>query len=203
MRDGNSLAENGSCLWAHSHMSDATILLGAIQQGDPRAAERLLVLVYAELRKLAASKMAREREGQTLQPTALVHEAWLRLVSEGARRFENRAHFFASAAEAMRRILVDRARRRLAVRHGGGLQKVEFDDELIESGQPDDQLLAVHEALDKLSSKHPLQAELVKLRYFTGLTIEEAAELLNISVSTAGNYWLFARTWLLREIERK
>ncbi len=186
-----------------SQMSDATLLLSAIKEGDPQAAQRLLVLVYDELRKLAASKMAREREGQTLQPTALVHEAWLRLVSDGARRFENRAHFFASAAEAMRRILVDRARRRLAVRHGGGLQKVEFDDNLIESGQPDDQLLAVHEALDQLSSKYPLQAELVKLRYFTGLTIEESAELLDISVSTAGNYWVFARTWLLREIERR
>jgi RNA polymerase sigma factor (TIGR02999 family) len=184
-------------------MSDATILLKAIEQGDPRAAERLLVLVYDELRKLAASKMTRERAGQTLQPTALVHEAWLRLVSDGARRFENRAHFFASAAEAMRRILVDRARRKLAIRHGGGLQRVDFEENSIESSLPDDQLLAVNEALDLFAVKHPVQAQLIKLRYFTGLTIEETAELLDISVSTAKNYWVFARTWLLREIERK
>jgi RNA polymerase sigma factor (TIGR02999 family) len=155
--DRNSLVENGSCLWVPSHMSDTTILLGAIQEDDPQAAERLLMNVYDELHKLAASKMAREREGQTLQPTALVHESWLRLFSDGARRFESRAHFFASAAEAMRRILVGRARRRLAVRHGGGFQKVEFDDNLIESSEPDDQPLAVHEALEKISAKQQIR----------------------------------------------
>lgn len=182
-------------------MSDVTLLLTSVAHGNSRAAEELLVLVYNELRKLASHKMARERPGQTLQPTALVHEAWLRLVSSRNPRFENRAHFFSAAAEAMRRILIDRARRKLALRHGGGSVAEEFDEAEIATGEQDDHLLAVHEALDKLAQDYPRQAELVKLRYFAGLTIEESAQLLDVSVSTANNYWAFSRTWLFREIK--
>lgn len=184
-------------------MSDATLMLTAVANGEPQAAERFLVLVYQELRTLASSRMARERSPQTLQPTALVHEAWLRLISSRTPQFANRSHFFAAAAEAMRRILIDRARRRLAQRHGGGRETVELDDEQIDAGQPDDQLVAVHEALDVMVRNYPRQAELVKLRYFAGMTIEETADLLGVSLSTAKNDWMFARTWLFRELERK
>lgn len=184
-------------------MTDATLLLSGISAGEPQAAERLLVLVYNELRTLASCRMARERTPQTLQPTALVHEAWLRLVAARNPRFENRAHFFAAAAEAMRRILIDRARRRLAQRHGGGAECVELDAEAIVAAQPDDQLLAVHDALDRMVELYPRQAELVKLRYFAGMTIEETADLLGVSLSTAKNDWMFARTWLFREIETR
>lgn len=183
--------------------SDATLLLTAIHQGDTTAAERLLVLVYNELRSLACRKMSRERAFHTLQPTALVHEAWLRLIASRNPHFENRAHFFGAAAEAMRRILIDRARRRLAQRHGGGQEAMPLDEENIVAHQPDDQLLAVHEALDRMAQDFPRQAELVKLRYFAGMTIEETAELLGVSLSTAKNDWTFARTWLFREIERR
>ena len=189
---------------AHSlreNMGDATQLLAAVEQGDPKAAERLLELVYEELRRLASFKMAREAPGQTLQPTALVHEAWLRLVGTANPRFENRAHFFSAAAEAMRRILIDRARRKLTARHGGGYERVDLDGYDLAAPESDQQLLAVHDALDKLAMDHPVQAELVKLRYFAGLTNEETAQLLDISVSTAKNYWSFSRAWLLREIE--
>jgi len=182
-------------------MSDATQLLAAVDQGDPKAAEKLLDLVYEELRRLASFKMAQEAPGQTLQPTALVHEAWLRLVGATDRRFENRAHFFSAAAEAMRRILIDRARRKLTQRHGGGYERVGLDGYDLAVPESDQQLLAVHDALDKLAKDHPVQAELVKLRYFAGLTNEETAQLLDISVSTAKNYWSFSRAWLLREIE--
>lgn len=182
-------------------MSDATLLLTALDQGDPQAAEKLLELVYEELRLLAASKMAREAPGQTLQPTALVHEAWLRLVGAQNPKFENRAHFFSAAAEAMRRILIDRARRKLAQRHGGGFERVDLDGQDLAAPGADQQLLAVHEVLDKLAKEHPVQAELVKLRYFAGMTNEEAAQILDISVSTAKNYWTFARTWIYQEIK--
>jgi RNA polymerase sigma factor (TIGR02999 family) len=184
-------------------MSDATVMLAAIEQGDPLAAEQLLELVYDELRRLAAFKMAQEAPGHTLQPTALVHEAWLRLVTAEGRKFENRSRFFSAAAEAMRRILIDRARRKKAQRHGGRLERVEFNEFELVAPSEDDQLLAVHEALDKLALEYPLQAELVKLRYFGGMTNEEVAQILGISVSTAKNYWTFARAWLFQAIENK
>jgi RNA polymerase sigma factor (TIGR02999 family) len=182
-------------------MSDATLLLTAVEQGDPKAAEKLLSLVYEELRKLATRKMAREAPGQTLQPTALVHEAWLRLVGAKSPRFENRAHFFSAAAEAMRRILIDSARRKLAVRHGGGCERVALEGLDLAAPDADQQLLVVHEVLDKLAREHPAQAEVVKLRYFAGMTNEETAQVLGISVSTAKNYWTFARTWIFHEIK--
>ena len=182
-------------------MSDATVMLAAINTGDPKAAEELLVLVYDELRRLAASKLALEAPGQTLQPTALVHEAWLRLVGNHAPAFKDREHFFRASAEAMRRILIDRARRKHTIRHGGGYQRVDFEDFDLAAPSADHQLLAVNEALDKFALEHPAQAELVNLRYFAGLTIEEVSEVLGISISTAKNYWTFSRAWLLNEIE--
>lgn len=182
-------------------MSDATLLLNAVEQGNPQAAEKLLELVYGELRRLAASKMAREVPGQTLQPTELVHEAWLRLVGNQHPKFENRAHFFAAAAEAMRRILIDRARRKLTVRHGGDYERVDLDGQDLAATEADQQLLAVHEVLDKLAGEHPIQAEVVKLRYFAGMTNEETSQALGISVSTIKNYWTFARTWIFQEIK--
>lgn len=146
--------------------------------------------------------MAGEAPGHTLQPTALVHEAWLRLVGNGAPQFANRAHFFAAAAEAMRRILIDRARRKRAARHGGNQHRTAFDEaDLVASIAADDEMLAVHEALDKLAAAHPQEAELVKLRYFVGMTLDEASEALGISARTADNYWAHARAWLYREIK--
>jgi RNA polymerase sigma factor (TIGR02999 family) len=185
------------------NVSDATQLLNAVEPGNPKAAEELLELVYEELRRLAAFKMAQEAPGQTLQATALVHEAWLRLVTAEGRKFENRTHFFSAAAEAMRRILIDRARRKQTQRHGGGWERVQLDEFELAAPTADDQLLAVHEALDKLALEHPLQAEVVKLRYFAGMTNEEVAQILGISVSTAKNYWTFSRAWLFHEIENK
>jgi len=182
-------------------VSDLTLILQQMERGDPQAADRLLPLVYDELRRIAAAKMARESAGQTLQPTALVHEAWLRLGGDEQPTWQNRAHFFGAAVEAMRRILIDRARHRRALRHGGGLQRVDINDlELAASPEDDDQLLAVHEALDKLAAQDPPKAELVKLRYFAGMTIEEAALALGISAPTAKRWWTFARTWLYQEI---
>jgi RNA polymerase sigma factor (TIGR02999 family) len=185
-------------------MSDATIMLAAIEGGDRNAAERLLVLVYDELRRLAASKLAHEAPGQTLQPTALVHEAWMRLVgNHQSPSFNDRSHFFRASAEAMRRILIDRARRKKTQRHGGEFHRIEFDlvDLQLAAPSPDDQLMALSEALDKLALEHPIQADLVKLRYFGGLTNEEVGEVLGISLSTVKNYWVFSRAWLLNEIE--
>ena len=184
-------------------MSDVTQILTAIEQGDANAAEKLLPLVYEELRKLAASKMSHEAPGQTLQPTALVHEAWLRLAGNDNRKFANRAHFFAAAAEAMRRILIEKARRKGAFRHGGGQQRVDIEDVNVASPSDDDQLLAVNEALDKLAAQNKPEAELVKLRYFVGMTLEEAAEVLNISARTADNYWAHARAWLFHELKAR
>ena len=181
-------------------MNDLAQLLDTLQEGDPVAADQLLVLVYSELRRLAAAKMSREAPGQTLQPTALVHEAWLRLGGDG-HRWENRAHFFGAAAEAMRRILIDHARRKLAARHGGGQQRLDADEvEIAAPTEKDDELLAVHEALDQLAAHDPRKAELVKLRYFAGLTIDEAADVLGISAPTAKRDWTYARAWLFREI---
>jgi RNA polymerase sigma factor (TIGR02999 family) len=184
-------------------LTDVTRILESIELGDPKAADELLPLVYGELRKLAASKMANEAPNQTLQPTALVHEAWLRLVGNGNSQFANRGHFFAAAAEAMRRILVDRARRKRAVRHGGGQQRMNFEDAGVASPVDDDQLLAVNDALDKLAAHNRLEAELVKLRYFVGLTAQQAAEVLGISLRTANSYWAHARAWLFREIKQQ
>lgn len=181
-------------------VSDVTRVIDAIQQGDSKAADELLPLVYEELRKLAASKLANEAAGHTLQPTALVHEAWLRLVGNQNPKFAGRAHFFAAAAEAMRRILIDRARRKCAKRHGGGQLRLDIQEFDLASPDADDQLLDLNEALEKLATKDPIEAELVKLRYFAGLTTDEAAGLLDISPRTARNYWAHARTWLYREI---
>ena len=184
------------------NMSDATLLLTAVEQGDATAAEKLLDLLYGELRRLATSKMAHEAPGQTLQPTALVHEAWLRLVGSKNPRFENRAHFFSAAAEAMRRILIDRARRKLTQRHGGSFERVDLEGQDLVATAADEQLLAVHEVLDNLAKEHPIQAEVVKLRYFVGMTNEETAEALGVSVATVKNYWTFARTWIFNEIKK-
>jgi len=181
-------------------VSDVPQIIEAVQRGDARAADELLPLVYEELRKLAASKMANEAAGNTLQPTALVHEAWLRLVGNDNPKFAGRAHFFAAAAEAMRRILIDRARRKCALRHGGGQVRVDIQQLDLASPDADDQLLAVNDALDKLAAQDPVEAELVKLRYFVGMSVEEAASLLDISPRTARNYWAHARTWLYHEI---
>jgi RNA polymerase sigma factor (TIGR02999 family) len=182
-------------------MSDATAILTAVERGEPNAADQLLVLVYDELRRLAASKMTREAPGQTLQPTELVHEAWLRLIGAENPKFENRAHFFSAAAEAMRRILIDRARRKLTVRHGAGFQRVDLEGQDLAAPGVDEQLLAVHEVLDNFAKEYPVQAEVVKLRYFAGMTNEETAQALGISLTTTKCYWTFARTWILHAIE--
>lgn len=182
-------------------VSDVTRILEAVEKGDSQAADQLLPLVYGELRKLAAHRMAQEAPGNTLQPTALVHEAWLRLVGNENPKFDGRAHFFAAAAEAMRRILIDRARRKRAARHGGDQQRVDILDVDPAASSDDDELLAVHEALDKLAARDPARAELVKLRYFVGMTIAEAAEVLGISEPTAKRYWTYARAWLYQEIK--
>jgi len=155
------------------------------------------------LRRLAASKLAQEAPGQTLQPTALVHEAWLRLVGDQSPAFKDREHFFRASAEAMRRILIDRARRKHTKRHGGAYQRVDFEEFDLAAPSAEDQLLAVNEALDKFAQEHPVQAELVKLRYFAGLTNEEVSQVLGVSLSTVKNYWTFSRAWLLNEIEGK
>lgn len=186
-------------------MSDITVILEKIEQGDASAAEQLLPLVYGELRKLAAAKMARESAEHTLQPTALVHEAWLRLGGDDQPDWKNRAHFFASAAEAMRRILIDRAHRRQAKRHGGGLVRTGADAIECEIASPaasDSELLDVHEALDALARHDARKAELVKQCYFVGLTLKEAAMVLGISEPTARRDWSYARAWLFNEIKR-
>ena len=185
-------------------MSDVTRILTAIEQGDANAADQLLPLVYEELRRLAARKMSAELPGQTLQATALVHEAYIRLVGSQAPGWKGRTHFFAAAAEAMRRILIDNARRKKSIRYGGGRHKIDLD----EAAPPGDNqthfddVLALDEALEKLSAKDKVKADLVKLRYFAGLTSEQAAEVLGISHNTADQYWAYARSWLRLEITR-
>jgi RNA polymerase sigma factor (TIGR02999 family) len=183
-------------------MGKGTAILEAIRKGDAEASAAFLNLVYNELRHLAASKMAREAPGQTLQATALVHEAWLRLIGDENRRFEDRTHFFAAAAEAMRRILIERARRRHAARHGGEFERVNLEEEMLASPEGDEQLLALNDALEELELKHPTQAKVVKLRYFAGMSNEEIAALLSVSLSTVTNYWVFSKSWLLREIKK-
>ena len=182
-------------------MSDVTRILNRVHDGDPAAAEELLPLVYQELRKLAAQKMAQELPGQTLQPTALVHEAWLRLVEGEDVKWNGRAHFFGAAAEAMRRILIENARRKRAQRHGGGQAKLHIDQTEVAAPAKDEELLAVNEALEKLAARDQQKAELIKLRYFVGLTIEEAADVLGISTATANRWWTYSRAWLYEEIE--
>jgi RNA polymerase sigma factor (TIGR02999 family) len=182
-------------------MNEVTRILQAIGRGDPKAANELLPLVYEELRKLAASKMAREAPGQTLQPTALVHEAWLKLASQQNQQFANRAHYFAAAAEAMRRILVDNARRKSARRHGGGQARVDLQEIQIAAPVADDQLLALNEALDKLAALDQPKAELVKFRYFAGMSLQEAATMLGISEATAKRWWSYTRAWLYTELQ--
>jgi RNA polymerase sigma factor (TIGR02999 family) len=184
-------------------LSDVTRILESIKHGDPKAADELLPLVYAELRKLAAYKMAQNAAGHTLQPTALVHEVWLRLVGNDNPTFESRAHFFAAAAEAMRHFLIDNARRKLARRHGGGLQRVDVENVDIALPADEDHLLAVNEALDRLASSSPVQAQVVKLRFFVGMTAAESAEVLGLSERTVKQYWSHAKTWLYREIQSK
>ena len=186
-------------------MHEVTHILSAIQLGDPNAPRELLPLVYEELRKLAALRLTQEKPGQTLQATSLVHEAYLRLVDVAqAQRWDGRGHFFAAAAEAMRRILIDNARRKARPKHGGNLERVNLDEAAAVTGPaaPIDDLLALDEALAKLAIEEPAKAELVKLRFFGGLTIPQAAEVLGISEATAERYWTYARVWLYAELER-
>ena len=183
-------------------VSDVTRVIEAIQRGDPKAAEELLPLVYEELRKLAASRMTNEAAGQTLQPTALVHEAWLRLVGEGDQKWDNKGHFFAAAAEAMRRILIENARRKHALKRGVHLERVNLEDVEAAILTDGETLLLVNEALEKLEQEDPEAAQLVKLRFFAGMTNEEAGQALGVSARTAKRYWTFARAWLFRELRR-
>jgi RNA polymerase sigma factor (TIGR02999 family) len=184
-------------------MSEVTRLLSDIGTGDPRAAEQLLPLVYENLRQLAASKLAHERPGQTLQATALVHEAWLRLAGPDASKpWNGRGHFFGAAAEAMRRILVDRARQKARLRHGGALQRVDFSHVTLATEDSDETVLAIHEALERLAAHSPQQAAIVKLRYFTGLEHAEIAEVLEVSEPTVRRHWAFARAWLYAELKQ-
>jgi RNA polymerase sigma factor (TIGR02999 family) len=186
-------------------MNEVTRILEAIDQGDPSAADRLWPLVYDELRELAADRLAREKPGQTLQATALVHEAYLRLVdATDTKSWNSRGHFFGAAAEAMRRILVENARRKARGRHGGGLRRVELDSGCsLAEPPPDDDLLALDEALDRLAALDPKRAEVVKLRFFAGLTMPEAAGAMGVSLATAERYWAFARTWLFAELKEE
>jgi len=182
-------------------MSGVTQILASIERGDPHAAEQLLPLVYEELRQLAVVRMAQESPGQTLQATALVHEAWLRLVDvDQTQHWNSRGHFFSAAAEAMRRILVEAARRRQAIRRGGDRQKIDFEDFDPAAPRLSEDVLALNEALESLEQKDAVKAELVKLRYFAGLTMDEAAATLGISVATAHRYWNYARAWLHQEM---
>ena len=181
-------------------MNELTRILEEIEQGNSQAAEQLLPLVYNELRRLAAHKMSGEAGGHTLQATALVHEAWIRLVGGSTQRFQNREHFFAAAAEAMRRILVDHARRKKSLKRGSGVTAEEFNEGAIILAGPPDELLAVNEALDKLAAKDAPAAELVKLRYFVGMTMEQAASAMGMAPRSAERLWTYARAWLKREI---
>ena len=184
-------------------MNDVTRILHSIQEGDAKASRELLPLVYDELRKMAAGKMAHESSGHTLQATALEHEAWMRLAGSDDRNWENRAHFFGAAAEAMRRILVEHARRRQSLKRGGGADRVELDESALVLAAPPDELLAVHESLDQLALEDTQAAELVKLRYFVGMTMDEAASALGLAKRTAEGLWTYARVWLHREIRRR
>jgi RNA polymerase sigma factor (TIGR02999 family) len=190
-------------------MSDVTHILSAIEQGDPHAADQLLPLVYEELRKLAAQRLAHEQPGQTLQATALVHEAYLRLVASGEapappeQHWSSRRHFFAAAAEAMRRILIERARHKQRLRHGGGRQRLDLDQLDLGEYKSSETLLALDAALEQLAAADHMVAEVVKLRYFAGLTIEQTAAALDISVRTTNRHWAYARAWLYQQLSRQ
>jgi RNA polymerase sigma factor (TIGR02999 family) len=184
-------------------MSEVTQILGQIEDGDGQAAEKLLPLVYDELRKLAAAKMAKEDPGQTLQATALVHEAYIRLVdTEKVKHWNSRGHFFGAAAEAMRRILVEQARRKRSVKSGGGHDRQCLEESEIVAPEPDQDILALDEALTRLAQSDPRVAELIQLRFFGGLTVREAAKLIGVSSRTADDYWAYAKAWMLNEIEK-
>ena len=183
-------------------MNEVTRMLNAIHQGDAKAGEELLPLIYEELRRLASYKMAGEAPGHTLQATALVHEAWLRLGASNQQNWENRAHFFAAAAEAMRRILVDHARRKQSLKRGGGAPHQELDESTLVLAAPPDEILAVHEALDALAKEDPQAAELVKMRYFVGMSMEETSSAMDLPKRTAESIWTYARVWLRRELRR-
>lgn len=176
--------------------ADVTLLLNAIDSGDPKAADELLPLVYQELRRLASSKMSHEKPGQTLQATALVHEAWIKLSGSNQQHWQSRAHFFGAAAEAMRRILIDKARRKAALKRGEAIELEEFNESRIELRAPADEIIAVNEALDELAKKEPISAQVVKLKYFVGMTLPEIADALEVSLSTVERHWSFARAWL-------
>jgi RNA polymerase sigma factor (TIGR02999 family) len=184
-------------------MAEVTQLLNGLAAGEPQAADQLLLLVYDELRKLAAAKMAHEAPGQTLQPTALVHEAWLRLAGQADPSWRNRRHFFSAAAEAMRRILIERARHRRRHKHGGGLQRVNVDELDLATVTDDETLLRVNEAIEKLNAVDPVGAELIRLRFFAGLSNVDAAELINLPERTAKRTWAYARAWLYEELRRQ
>ena len=193
---------NGNlCHYAKQQMSDVTRILQSMEGGHPEAADELLSLVYDELRKLAAARMAQERPGQTLQATALVHEAWLKLAGSERQKWRGRAHFFGAAAEAMRRILIDQARRKATMKRGGNQPPEELHESRIELQAPSAEILAVHDALDELAAEDRVAAEVVKLRYFVGLSIPEIADALGMSARTADRHWAFARSWLKRAIE--
>jgi RNA polymerase sigma factor (TIGR02999 family) len=183
-------------------MSEATLILDQVQKGDPQATEELLPLVYEELRRLAAARMAQEKPGQTLQATALVHEAWLRLTGNPDYKWNGARHFFRAAGEAMRRILVENARRKQSAKHGGHLARVDVEESQIACPLPDDQVLALDEALKRLAAENPRAAEVVKLRYFVGLTEAQVALQLDVSVTTVERTWSFARVWLFHEVRR-
>jgi RNA polymerase sigma factor (TIGR02999 family) len=181
-------------------MSDITRVLQAIGRGEGRASEELLPLVYEELRRLAAARMAQEMAGQTLQATALVHEAWLRLVADGERTWQNRAHFFGAAAEAMRRILIEKARRKSRLKHGGGQVRLDVDDLELADTTPDDKVLLINEALERLEAKDPEAARIVVLKFFGGLSNQEVAQSLGIGERSVDRHWAYAKAWLFRSI---
>lgn len=183
-------------------VNNVTRLLNSVEQGDPKAAEELLPLVYGELRKLAAVKMKQQPDGQTLQATALVHEAWLRMVDAPNRPYANRRHFFSAAAQAMRHLLIERARRKVRERHGAGLQRVDIEDVELIAPADDERLIQINTALEKLAQQAPEKAEVVKLRFFVGLDEKEIAGLLNLSPRTVERYWSYAKAWLFEEIPK-
>ena len=181
-------------------MSEITLVLQALERGQSQASEELLPLVYQELRRMAAARMVHESAGQTLQATALVHEAWLRMVSDGDRSWQNRAHFFGAASEAMRRILIEKARRKSRLKHGGGLARFDIENLELAEATPDDKLLLINEALESLAAQDPESARVVMLKFFGGLTRQELAESLNISERMADRQWAYAKAWLLRHL---
>jgi RNA polymerase sigma factor (TIGR02999 family) len=201
-RAANSRSSPGDAVF-NMETSAVTRLLNSLGHGDAKAADELLAAVYAQLRQLAAGKMASERPGQTIQPTSLVHEAWLRLGGGKDQKWESRAHFFGAAAEAMRRILIENARRKQSARHGGGQQRFDVDEVEISAGVKDDELIEVNEVLEKFAALDPQKAELVKLRYFVGLTLEETAGVLGVSVPTVKRWWRYSRAWLRAEMAPK